>query len=996
MKEIIKWRLVLIGVLIAACFSLLNAQDLNFQEINYTIEDGLPSNECHDILQDSLGYIWIATDRGLVRFDGYTFKSYGIPDGLTNISCLNLDFDKYQNIWIYTLGGQFFKCETKTGTITPFKYQSVIDSFLNFDAAPLDFAVNNDNQLILATNAFGFLSIQLDNGQFHLIRGERNKDMTLSFTIPINNRFLASEDTREFSNLRPRNNKNCIKIPAIDGKSWNCQTLINHKGNLFKAKLNLAGHKNTHGKAFQVFDNISLLQSDGVTYYFENEKLIKAKTNDQYITDILPYADTILLVGGIFKEGLKYFENHHKLMSNQGNLLLDGISISKILVDNEENIWASSLENGLFYLKKNPIQALTIPNLENAIINNIEVNNEKIYLVAEKKQLLVYQNGKFNSIKNKVGGEIRSILYLEELKELIVGGEFNTIAMDNSANQQFFRHYREIYSDVINTASNKIFSFSKKEIFLCQPKDILKYHGISQLPLYRHLSQSNEPIRVITMNKISDNEYLLGTAKGLRHLRKDKIEYLENCPPELKIRINASVKYKKWYIFGTQGNGLFFWDLDREKLHITQKEGLISNNIETLYVDDQSNLYIGTKSGLSKMNLVDLENFTIRNFTQFHGLSSNDIYDIDQKGDSILLATGKGVGILVQDPTPAELHQPKIITVQINNDKFDINEVNESLYYHRNNIRIIYQTLDFKMQSEIPYRYKLNESDWIETMATEANFTALPSNNYTFQLQSQNIDKQWGDTAIFEFTIKEPWWRTAWFSILSLLTLMALGYWFYKNRTNRLKQKISIEREIRNLERSALQAQMNPHFIFNCLNSIQNFIMDNEKENAMEYLGKFAQLIRQSLHASTETKISLHREIQMIQNHLDLEKLRFKNKFDYQINVDTSLNPVEIDIPPLLIQPFVENAILHGMKEKQIDGWININFSREDKNSIKVSIQDNGAGHTENKITGSHKSLGSSITARRLALNNKIKDGSFVIEPQYSSQGTRIDIVIQF
>jgi len=171
--------------------------------------------------------------------------------------------------------------------------------------------------------------------------------------------------------------------------------------------------------------------------------------------------------------------------------------------------------------------------------------------------------------------------------------------------------------------------------------------------------------------------------------------------------------------------------------------------------------------------------------------------------------------------------------------------------------------------------------------------------------------------------------------------------------------------------------------------------MDNEKENAMEYLGKFAQLIRQSLNASTQNKNSLHSEIKMIQNYLDLEKLRFKNKFNYKIHVGPELNPIEINIPPLLIQPFIENAIIHGMKGKKMGGWINIDFSKENDNGIRVSIQDNGTGLTKNQLMNTHKSLGTSITARRLALNNKIKDGLFEIESQYSAKGTRVDIVIQ-
>ena len=217
---------------------------------------------------------------------------------------------------------------------------------------------------------------------------------------------------------------------------------------------------------------------------------------------------------------------------------------------------------------------------------------------------------------------------------------------------------------------------------------------------------------------------------------------------------------------------------------------------------------------------------------------------------------------------------------------------------------------------------------------------------------------------------------------------------FYKKRNERILQQEKMKNEIRDLERSALQAQMNPHFIFNCLNSIQRFIQDNEKDKAMDYLAKFARLVRQSLTASTESKILLDQEISMLDNYLALEKLRFKNRFDYSIDIADNIDPLMIRIPPLLIQPYVENAVVHGMKNKDSGGLISVSFKIEEEN-LYVSVKDNGTVDIDSTVAlEEHKSLGMSITQKRIAYNNNLNSTDFKIEPIYSSDGTEVNITI--
>ena len=203
-----------------------------------------------------------------------------------------------------------------------------------------------------------------------------------------------------------------------------------------------------------------------------------------------------------------------------------------------------------------------------------------------------------------------------------------------------------------------------------------------------------------------------------------------------------------------------------------------------------------------------------------------------------------------------------------------------------------------------------------------------------------------------------------------------------------------IENEINRLQKSALQAQMNPHFIFNCLNSIQGFIMKNQKEAAMEYLSKFAKLIRQYLLASTEDTITIENEMAMLEAYCQLESLRFDGKFEYAVTSSSDHDLLKSHIPPMLIQPFVENAIIHGMKgRKRAGGKININFDANAEN-ILISIKDNGGGILPDKINKAHRSLGVSITQNRLAHIYQGAGHQYDIAIDSNPKGTTVSVTI--
>jgi LytS/YehU family sensor histidine kinase len=264
---------------------------------------------------------------------------------------------------------------------------------------------------------------------------------------------------------------------------------------------------------------------------------------------------------------------------------------------------------------------------------------------------------------------------------------------------------------------------------------------------------------------------------------------------------------------------------------------------------------------------------------------------------------------------------------------------------------------------------------------------------YKLEVKGMNADGQWSEISSYQFSISPIWYLQTWFIIFTILSILSIGYAFYRWRIRTLENKYKIEREITHLKRSALQAQMNPHFIFNCLNSIQSFIMHNEKTEAMDYLSKFALLIRQNLKASIEDVLTLEDEVSMLDNYLALEQVRFDHAFHYEIKVPIEIDTSTIQLPPLLIQPYVENAVIHGVSKKSSGGKITVSFTKKE-NELLVKISDNGLGISGKEISQTHKSYGTSITQKRLEFINKNYKDKHGVITQSDENGTHIMITI--
>jgi len=287
-------------------------------------------------------------------------------------------------------------------------------------------------------------------------------------------------------------------------------------------------------------------------------------------------------------------------------------------------------------------------------------------------------------------------------------------------------------------------------------------------------------------------------------------------------------------------------------------------------------------------------------------------------------------------------------------------------------------------QEKVNYRYRLigQTEQWTEAgNLRKALMANLSPGSYRFEVQGRYPWQEWQRTSSYSFVIATPFWRTWWFWSLLGLSLGTLLYMWLRDRWKRREARLLLEQELIDMERKALRLQMNPHFIFNALDSISSFIFKNDQKQAVRYLNNFAKLMRYTLESSMEPVHPVENEVSILKNYLELEKLRFSGQFDYEIVVDEEIS-YDVGLPPMLLQPHVENAVLHGLKPKQDKGFLKIVFSLEEE-VLVCEIDDNGIGRAAAKQMGGHKphrSMASRINEDRIELLRRSENAAFSLE----------------
>lgn len=460
------------------------------------------------------------------------------------------------------------------------------------------------------------------------------------------------------------------------------------------------------------------------------------------------------------------------------------------------------------------------------------------------------------------------------------------------------------------------------------------------------------------------------------------------------------------------GLGLVRYDYRGDSLRrIGRKDGLLSDNIFSITKDQHNNLFLSTKAGINYFNTTTNEIRTLITddgsidwgfaYVQYYDTVNNQlVYGLN---DRIVIANSK----LWEAPVNENLHT-YIDDIKVNNTLYSFDGSPLQLTHTQKSISIHFTGINYNKNAMLLYAYKMNgiDKDWTYSQQVNTtNYSNLSPGKYTFLVKTKTQSGNWGPVNdSIRITILPAFWQTASFWIgVALLTGLVL-VWLVRKRISNIRKGAELKQKLAETEMMALRAQMNPHFIFNCLNAIDNLMQTNQADKATTYLTRFARLIRSVLENSKSNVVPFHKDLETLQLYLQLEQFRAGNKFLYELHADEELINGDYKIPPLIVQPFVENAIQHGLLNKESgDRKLFINASLKG-DFIQYTICDNGVGRAKGleikeRNMPEHKSYGIQITTERLELHNRNGAANDIVITDLAgdgiANGTKIEVRIK-
>jgi len=547
---------------------------------------------------------------------------------------------------------------------------------------------------------------------------------------------------------------------------------------------------------------------------------------------------------------------------------------------------------------------------------------------------------------------------------------------------------------------------------------------VEDLPVWKGVTSYDKDFVGFSFSPSKDRAYLVSSVvhrldlrSGVARLLHFDVSFNPNGQPVSDVIEDSEGTL---WIAGVEFMGRYRIDGDSLILieKYTVQNGLASSEIHELFADQKGRIWLFTTNGI---NCIEPQTGEVRYFGVNEGLPQIyiDPRQIIETPDGRIVTVNKN-GIIVFHPdslwnslSPRQesiaIKAIRVNGVDISSD-LDVNYLsNISAPLGKNVIDIRFQGLAYPDDSRLIYSYRLSEEeDWIDIGQNKlVTLPALSPGDYTFEVKAGSPSSIAPIRQLF-IHIPTPYYLQAWFIGVAILLLIIAIYLTYKYRINSIRSqeeaKTEVNKRMAELELKALRSQINPHFMFNSLNSIKDFILQANTEKAAEYLSDFAHLIRRILQHSREKVISLKDELETLVLYVDLEQLRFENAFEFNCIVDDDIDLEDVQIPPMLLQPYIENAIWHGLMHKKEKGNLTLKFSRKD-DSISCVIDDDGIGRDRARELKSlsavrYKSMGMGITKDRIEILNRMSSLgiSVIVEDKVDSEGnangTRVTLSI--
>ncbi len=920
----------------------------SFYSKHFTKDDGLPGLEVYDLIQDRTGYIWMATSYGVCRYDGYDFKTFTTNDGLADNSIITLKEDFRGRIWASSYSGDISYFEDGRFWIHPAN-----NEIKKYTQGFVELYVDRANNLHFTPLPMPMGNVTVTASNNIIINKIENEDsLSANYTIC----FTPTSDNITWKSLKGGKDREIVKNE------------IEKVGDTYYLKFRKYSTGN-YLKYFMISETEFLISYENWLFHLKDDRIIAQKYFESRVNDV--YVDNRAAFWiSVSNHGVLYYNNSD--LQSEPYIFLPGIAVSNVIQDNDENYWIATNGDGVVVVPSLEFQFLDHPEVRNEKIVSLRAYRQQLYFSTMNRKMFRYdyQNNSLERIDrlffNQEPGICNDILVDSKEQIWVLGTNELCFTLDGDPvpveNEEF---------------GFQIIELQNKQIALASYFRLNLYENNKRI--YTSLDHDMQ-IRLRSVFEDNKGVLWLGTLDGLYKFYNNEYEYFGERCSALSGRITVINGRDELLVVGTKGNGLVMVNRDECYL-INEKNGIRGNNIQSLLFENNSSLWIGSNNGLSNLyfNIEDSFIYRIRNFTKWDGLTSNNITGIAQIDRNLILGTEKGVVFLNPERVKENLLPPGITIEKIQVNHVDTTVCDSfNLKHFQNSLRIGFKGLSFKSIGDIRYKYQFAglSEQFTYTKNPQVEFAMVPPGDYQFIVYAQNINGIWSQSpAKITFHIKYPFWKQLWFVVLSIVVLLVSGFIIIRMVIRNINRKNKREQDLIHYHQQALSKQLDPHFLYNSLNSIQRFILENDKISSSQYLSKFSGLMRIVLEMSNKQLVTLNEETQALNLYLELESMRLKNSFSYAMEIDPAIDKINTQIPSFIIQPFVENAIWHGLAHNQANNRLEIAMSYSN-GFIICRVKDNGKGidltvleskdHSESK-----KSFGIKNTQKRLDLINK-------------------------
>jgi len=954
---------------------------------HYTTLDGLPTNTIYQIYQDSHKFIWFTSDAGVVKFDGTNFTSYRKKDGLSSNDVVRIKEDSKGRIWV-------------------FSYNASVDFFFN-------------NKIFNSQNA---PYLNLLKGTGFVLDFFTDSDQTLYFynwpgdvfSLDKNNKVSREE---LFFNLEPILSSGGRKIergkvsylsksPSDEWTIW-CGGGLYKQKRLQKNKLTIIDSSLLCMAVYPAHNNNFYVK----TYYhelikvsgnFQKEK-ISFPGNAMKIKTILEDSDGYLWIAA-------YDEGVYCLKNNKVVRHFDIKDALGLMQDHEQNIWISSQSDGIYVINHDLLEQnhFNLEYFDNNGVNQLcDFPGSGIWCTNTKAAFLLKNDVFYKLSAPKILQPV-NIIYMFKDQTLLLGSISQPLST--------FENLK------LNVTSKEI-GYNNRKTYLVYTKKIITDHTGKIAALFDQnnilVTSSLKPSSALNYNRISErinnayfninSELVINAKKNYLYINNKLEPYAELARFDGTIISGHLVLDNSAELVNIDGDSLYI--LKNHKFYnLTDAfDSPVDNQINSMLYED-STLYLATIKDV----FICRHPMKVLSGNPVHieplNISFNKINDILLHGDTLYVASDDGLTVIAEASVAKSIALPPIpylqsITV---NDKIVTLPDQVLKLTGKNNIHLSFGCISYSSGSVI-YSYKLEgaENKWTVGTGSGINlvYQNLPKGHYVFKLRVRKSNSGWSKPLELAITIKPTLFEHPAFWVFILI--FSAGFIFLMLSLIRIQKmkRVEVDHQLIVMEQKALQSMMNPHFIFNSLGSIQNYLLKNKGSEAVIYLSQFARLIRQNLNSINTPMIALEEEVDRMRNYLDLEKKRLENKFEYSIEIDKKLEEDAVYIPSMIIQPIAENSIWHGIATLEEIGALKISFHAYKPRSLKIIIEDNGIGmkksYEYSAKNSQHQHFGMQIIKKRLdLLSKKYKTETSITyspgSPDDKNPGTVVELILPF